>query len=153
MDAHVLVTEAIDDYTAHGWSIIPIRSGDKRPLVRWEEFQYRRPCVEEVQAWFSGWLEAGIGIVTHIMRKRRVAGAGPRTWKVRDVGGLFAACSGSAEVAFPAARCHDLPTGARKVPQLAGPGERITHRPLVQIWPPQPDKSGVTAHAVAPLVF
>lgn len=23
------------------------------------------------------------------MRKRQVAGAGPRTWKVRDVGGLF----------------------------------------------------------------
>jgi len=64
MDAHGLVTEAIDDYTAHGWSIIPIRSGDKRPLVRWEEFQYRRPRVEEVHAWFSGWPEAGIGIVT-----------------------------------------------------------------------------------------
>jgi hypothetical protein len=64
MDAHVLVAEAIDDYIAHGWSIIPIRSGDKRPLVRWEEFQYRHPRVEEVQAWFSGWPEAGIGIVT-----------------------------------------------------------------------------------------
>jgi hypothetical protein len=64
MNAHVLVTQAIDDYAAHGWSIIPIRSGDKRPLIRWEEFQYRRPRVEEVQAWFSGWPEAGIGIVT-----------------------------------------------------------------------------------------
>jgi hypothetical protein len=64
MDAHVLVTEAIHDYIAHGWSIIPIRSGDKRPLVRWEEFQCRRPRAEEVQAWFSGWPEAGIGIVT-----------------------------------------------------------------------------------------
>jgi hypothetical protein len=64
MDAHGLVIEAIDDYTAQGWSIIPIRSGDKRPLVRWEEFQYRRPREEEVQAWFSGWPEAGIGIIT-----------------------------------------------------------------------------------------
>ena len=64
MDAHGLVIEAIDDYIAQGWSIIPIRSGDKRPLVRWEEFQYRRPREEEVQAWFSGWPEAGIGIVT-----------------------------------------------------------------------------------------
>jgi hypothetical protein len=64
MDAQVLVAEAIDDYIAHGWSIIPIRSGDKRPLIRWEEFQSRRPRVEEVRAWFSGWPEAGIGIVT-----------------------------------------------------------------------------------------
>ena len=29
----------------------------------------------------------------------------------------------------------------------------MSQRPLVQIWPPHPDKSGVTAHAVAPLVF
>jgi len=64
MESHVLVREAIDDYIQRGWSIIPIRAGDKRPLVRWEEFQYRRPEVEEVQAWFSRWPEAGIGIVT-----------------------------------------------------------------------------------------
>jgi hypothetical protein len=64
MDSYLLVNEGIDAYTAHGWSVIPIRSGDKRPLVRWEEFQYRRPRVEEVHAWFSGWPEAGIGVVT-----------------------------------------------------------------------------------------
>jgi hypothetical protein len=64
MNAQILVTQAIDDYPARGWSIIPIRSGDKRPLVRWEEFQYRRPRRGEVQGWFSGWPEAGIGIVT-----------------------------------------------------------------------------------------
>jgi len=64
MDPHISLNEAIDDYTGRGWSIIPIRSGAKRPLVRWEEFQYRRPTVEEVQAWLSCWPEAGIGIVT-----------------------------------------------------------------------------------------
>jgi hypothetical protein len=64
MNSHVLVSEAIDDYTARGWSVIPIRTRDKRPLVRWQEFQYRRPRVEEVHAWFSDWPEAGIGIVT-----------------------------------------------------------------------------------------
>jgi hypothetical protein len=64
MDSYLLMNEAIDAYIAHGWSIIPIRSGDKRPLVRWEEFQYRRPHVEEVRAWFSVWPEAGIAVVT-----------------------------------------------------------------------------------------
>jgi len=59
MDAHIFVAEAIDDYIAHGWSIIPIRSGDKRPLIRWEEFQHRRPRLEEARAWFSGRPEAG----------------------------------------------------------------------------------------------
>jgi Bifunctional DNA primase/polymerase, N-terminal/Primase C terminal 1 (PriCT-1) len=64
MDSDTLIKEAIDGYTARGWSIIPIRTGDKRPLVRWEEFQYRRASVEQVRAWFSDWPEAGVGIVT-----------------------------------------------------------------------------------------
>src|SRR2546427_470990 len=64
MDPHISVNEAVEDYTRRGWSIIPIGCGDKRPLVRWEEFQYRRPTAEEVQAWLSCWPQAGIGIVT-----------------------------------------------------------------------------------------
>jgi hypothetical protein len=64
MDSYLLMNEAIEAYIAHGWSIILVRSGDKRPLVRWEEFQYRRAHVEEVRAWFSGWPEAGIAVVT-----------------------------------------------------------------------------------------
>src|SRR5258708_26397455 len=58
MDSRVSANEAIDDYIRRGWSIIPIRTGDKRPLVRWHEFQHRRPSVEEVRAWFSDWPEA-----------------------------------------------------------------------------------------------
>ena len=78
MDPHVLVNEAVDDYTGRGWSIIPIRTGDKRPLVRWEEFQYRRPDVDEVHAWFSRWPEAGIGIVTGAVSGLVVIDVDPR---------------------------------------------------------------------------
>src|SRR5882724_28044 len=54
----------VHDYIGRGWSIIPIRSGDKRPLVSWEDFQHRRPTAAEARVWFCGWPEAGIGIVT-----------------------------------------------------------------------------------------
>lgn len=47
-----------------GWSIIPIRPGDKRPLVRWEEFQHRHANEAEALGWFLTWPDAGIGIVT-----------------------------------------------------------------------------------------
>ena len=60
----VSMNEAIHDYTGRGWSIIPIRPGDKRPLVRWEDFQHRRPSEVEARGWFRAWPEAGIGIVT-----------------------------------------------------------------------------------------
>jgi hypothetical protein len=60
----VSMDEAIHDYTGRGWSIIPIRPGDKRPLVRWEDFQHRHPDESETGGWFRAWPEAGIGIVT-----------------------------------------------------------------------------------------
>jgi hypothetical protein len=58
------VSEAVQDYIRRGWSIIPIRPGDKRPLVRWEEFQHRRPGAAEKRDWFRTWPDAGIAIVT-----------------------------------------------------------------------------------------
>ena len=58
------VSEAVQDYMRLGWSIIPTRPGDKRPLVRWDEFQHRRPGETETCDWFRTWPDAGIGIVT-----------------------------------------------------------------------------------------
>src|SRR5213594_3690069 len=58
----VSIIEAIHKYMGRGWSIIPIRAGDKRPLVRWEEFQHRHPSEAEARGWFRQWPEAGIGV-------------------------------------------------------------------------------------------
>jgi hypothetical protein len=60
----VSINEAIHEYMIRGWSIIPIRTGDKRPLVRWEEFQHRHPSEAEARGWLRQWPEAGIGVVT-----------------------------------------------------------------------------------------
>ena len=60
----ISMAEAIHDYIGRGWSIIPIRPGDKRPLVRWEEFQHGCPSEEEARGWISTWPDAGIGVVT-----------------------------------------------------------------------------------------
>ncbi len=60
----VAMTQAIDEYLGRGWSIIPIRPGDKRPLVRWEEFQHTRPDEAVALGWFRTWPDAGIGVVT-----------------------------------------------------------------------------------------
>ena len=60
----VSINETIHEYMGRGWSTIPIRAGDKRPLVRWEEFQHRHPSEAEARGWFCQWPEAGIGVVT-----------------------------------------------------------------------------------------
>jgi hypothetical protein len=64
IDSEVSMNSAVHEYIGRGWSIIPIRPGDKRPLVPWEKFQHRHPSEAEACAWFSGRSEAGIGIVT-----------------------------------------------------------------------------------------
>jgi hypothetical protein len=60
----VSMSDAIHDYTGRGWSIIPIRPGDKRPLVRWEDYQHRCPSQDEARGWLRASPEAGVGIVT-----------------------------------------------------------------------------------------
>jgi Bifunctional DNA primase/polymerase, N-terminal len=63
-DTMAAMNEAIHDYVERGWSVIPIRPGDKRPLVRWEEFQHRRADKTVALGWFRTWPDAGIGVVT-----------------------------------------------------------------------------------------
>jgi hypothetical protein len=52
------------DYLSRGWSVLPFRAGDKRPLIAWTEYQHRRPTAAEVQAWFRETPNANVGIVT-----------------------------------------------------------------------------------------
>lgn len=47
-----------------GWSVLPIRSRAKAPLVPWLELQERRAHADEIRAWFARWPDANVGIVT-----------------------------------------------------------------------------------------
>lgn len=51
-------------YLNHGWSVIPIIPGEKRPLIEsWIEFQKRQPTIEEATNWFQKWPDANIAII------------------------------------------------------------------------------------------
>jgi hypothetical protein len=52
------------DYSKRGFSVIPVKHGDKRPLIAWQEFQKRRAEEKEITSWWSSYPDANIGIVT-----------------------------------------------------------------------------------------
>jgi hypothetical protein len=52
------------DYQARKWSIIPLRPGDKTPLVEWTKWQAARPTARQVEAWFRTWPSANVGVIT-----------------------------------------------------------------------------------------
>jgi hypothetical protein len=51
-------------YLARGWSVIPVRPREKRPMVLWQDYQRRRAVAEEVHVWFARRPDANVGVVT-----------------------------------------------------------------------------------------
>src|SRR5512135_2253676 len=64
MMARTIKIETAQRYLARGWSILPVRARDKRPLLGWEPLQSSRPSADQVSDWFKRWPDANIGIVT-----------------------------------------------------------------------------------------
>lgn len=53
-------------YLNLGWSIIPMRFSDKRPAIKWQEFQERHATEEEVTDWVTSGVPDGNGGYTKL---------------------------------------------------------------------------------------
>lgn len=51
-------------YLEQGFPVIPMSPTDKKPLVKWAEFQTRMPSEQETKEMFSKYSKAMIGLVT-----------------------------------------------------------------------------------------
>jgi hypothetical protein len=53
------------EYLQRGWSVIPINPVSKQPIIgHWKEYQTRFPTLKELQKWWRGSPDAGVGIIT-----------------------------------------------------------------------------------------
>ena len=51
-------------YLEHGYSVIPVKKSNKRPFIKWAEFQKRLPTHEEIKEWWSKWPDANLALIT-----------------------------------------------------------------------------------------
>src|SRR5258705_3151321 len=52
------------EYLNHGWSIIPIKAGEKVPLLdSWLPYQKKQATKEEITKWFTQWPDANLAII------------------------------------------------------------------------------------------
>jgi hypothetical protein len=58
------IAAAALDYCAAGWSVVPFRPRDKRPLIEWERFQHELASSATVTDWYRRWPDANVGVVT-----------------------------------------------------------------------------------------
>lgn len=58
-----MLLETALKYLSDGFSVIPVRP-DKKPFIKWEDYQKRKPTVDEIKEWWTRWPEANIAIVT-----------------------------------------------------------------------------------------
>ena len=58
------IAAAAAEFLKRGWSVLPVRAHDKRPLIAWEPLQAARPSASDLSDWFRRWPDANIGIVT-----------------------------------------------------------------------------------------
>lgn len=51
-------------YASLGWSVIPIRPKDKKPALKWEQYQTGRASEEQIRDWWEKWPRANVGVIT-----------------------------------------------------------------------------------------
>lgn len=47
-----------------GWSVFPVKSGSKQPLIEWKSYQEKPASQEEIKQWWRQYPDANIGLVT-----------------------------------------------------------------------------------------
>ena len=56
--------DSVVKYLNMGWSVIPLESRGKRPLISWISFQSSMANEDQINAWWKRWPDANIGVVT-----------------------------------------------------------------------------------------
>ena len=91
-------------YLTAGWSVVPVTPGRKAPpLLPWQEFENRKPSLEEIKEWWTKWPDANIAIVTGTISNLSVVDVDEASGGVESLK--------QAHFTFPKTRVHKTPAG------------------------------------------
>jgi hypothetical protein len=98
---------------AAGFSVIPLIPGQKRPAVPWEQYQYRRATIRDINAWWAARNNStpyGIGVVTGTVSKSAVLDIDPVKGYAPEA--LIAEAEQSLGISFPTTCCVSTSGGS-----------------------------------------
>lgn len=72
------VVDYAREYLSKGYSFFPCEEGEKRPKLRWKEYQERFPTEEEIERWFLDDPASNIAVVTGRISNLIVVDIDPR---------------------------------------------------------------------------
>src|SRR2546422_5449280 len=112
-------------YLRQGWSVVPVIPNEKRPFIKWKEFQSRLASEDEVRRWWTVYPNARIGLVLGELSGVVVADVDPR--------------NGGDSAGFLAAHPTELvsESGGGRLPPLSPPAHR--RRAKSGVHPPRTD--------------
>lgn len=50
--------------TKFNWSVMPISSTSKKPIIKWTKYQNQLPTIDEIKQWWTQYPDANIGLIT-----------------------------------------------------------------------------------------
>ena len=103
------------EYLERGWSIFPCKPRSKKPLVKWREYQSRKPTTAEIRTWWAKWPRAGIAVVTGATSGLAVVDIDRKsggTTEGHDITPLMARTPGGTHLFYSTDDSSKAPTGA-----------------------------------------
>jgi len=58
------MNKIIENYHENGYSLLPLKNNSKLPCIKWKQYQYKRPSLEDILDWFINFNEPNIGLIT-----------------------------------------------------------------------------------------
>ncbi len=139
-----MMLDAALNYLARELSVIPLRPGDKRPVMAWGEFQIRRATEAEIRAWWAERQDLNIGLVCGKVSSLVFLDVDPRNGGNKSLAPFPSLSAGPCALTGGGGRHFPFALNGEHVPKIAGllPGVDLQGEGSYVVAPPSVHPNG-----------